>query len=140
MATDWAALRVEYVNGSMQYKELADKHGIKEGTVRQRANREGWADERNALSRDVTQKATALLTDSRTGQLARFNAEDLEMAQAIRGKAAAMLKKAKTPHDVKALAGAIDTAQKVGRLALGAATENHTVTTRELPASVDEFV
>jgi len=23
MATDWAALRVEYVNGAMQYKELA---------------------------------------------------------------------------------------------------------------------
>lgn len=49
MATDWTALKVEYINGSMQYKELAEKHKLKEGTVRQRANRENWANERNAL-------------------------------------------------------------------------------------------
>ena len=42
MATDWAALRIEYVNGAMQYKELAEAHGLKEGTVRVRAHREGW--------------------------------------------------------------------------------------------------
>lgn len=65
MATDWKALRVEYVNSAMQYRELADKHGLKEGTVRQRANREGWPAERNALSRDVTDAATASLMLSR---------------------------------------------------------------------------
>lgn len=65
MATDWPALRVEYINGAMQYKELAAKHKLKEGTVRQRANREGWAEERNAASRAVTQAANATLGDER---------------------------------------------------------------------------
>lgn len=65
MATDWKVLRVEYVNSAMQYKELADRHGLKEGTVRQRANREGWAEERNAISRLVTESVTQTLILSR---------------------------------------------------------------------------
>jgi hypothetical protein len=140
MATDWNALRVEYVNGSMQYKELAEKHGLKEGTVRQRANREGWAAERNALSRAVTQTAQAKLTEDRTDELTKFNEDDLKMARAIRAKAASMMRNELSPQDLRALAGAVDTAQKVGRLALGASTENSSVTTQTLPASVDEFI
>ncbi len=54
MATDWIALRVEYINGSMQYKELAAKHKLKEGTVRQRANREGCCRGRMTVGRKPT--------------------------------------------------------------------------------------
>ena len=140
MATDWIKLRIEYVNGALQYKELAKKHGIKEGTVRQRANREGWTEERNAVSRDVTRKAAATISENRVDVLARFNEDDLKMARAIRAKAASMMAGTTTPQDLRALAGAVDTAQKVGRLALGAETENILATTRELPASVTEFV
>ena len=140
MATDWTALRVEYVNSVLQYKELADKHGMKEGTVRQRANREDWAKERNAVSRAVTQKAEAALSEDRVVALAQFNADDLAIAREIRSRAQAMMSDELRPNDLRALAGAVESAQKVGRLALGAATENTTVTTKELPASVDEFV
>jgi hypothetical protein len=45
-----------------------------------------------------------------------------------------------TAAELKALSGTFDVAQKISRLALGASTENSTVTTKELPASVDEFV
>ena len=51
-----------------------------------------------------------------------------------------MMARVNFPADLRALASAVDTAQKIGRLALGASTENATVSTRELPASVDEFV
>ena len=84
--------------------------------------------------------ASAIITESRTDDLAKFNADDLKMARAIRAKAAQMMQTATTPSQLQALAAAVDKAQKVGRLALGASTENNTVTTKELPASVDEFV
>lgn len=142
MATDWGALRIEYVNGSMQYKELAEKHSIKEGTVRQRANREGWQTERNALSQVVTKAANAALGDERIARLAKFNEQDAKIAEAIKSKAARMLQGLKDGDD-KTLANLtkiFDGAQKIGLLALGAATENLSVTKKELPASVDDFV
>ncbi len=124
MATNWPALRTEYVHGSLTFKELAEKHGLKDGTVRQRAHREGWEAERNATSRAVTQAAQERLTESRSAQLAKFNEDDLRVARAIRARAAAMLGNVQQPADLRALASAMDTAQKIGRLALGATTGN----------------
>lgn len=136
MATDWAALKVEYVNSSLQYKELADKHGLKEGTVRQRANREKWAEERNALSRAVTQTAQSKLTEDRTDELTKFNEDDLKMARAIRAKAARLMSNDLSAQELRALAGAVDVAQKVGRLALGASTENSAISTNDVQITV----
>lgn len=105
-----------------------------------RAAKEGWEAERKQKSAEVSRVAGDSLTVTRIDELAQFNAADLEMARAIRSKAQTMLDEAASPADLRALASAVDTAQKVGRLALGASTENSTVTTRELPASVDDFV
>lgn len=139
MATDWTALRIEYVNGSMQYKEIAEKHKLKEGTVRQRANREGWAEERNALSRAVTQAANATLGDERATRLAKFNDQDAKIAEALKAKAAKLLgRDTIDPSELSALSRVFDTAQKMGLLALGAATANTTVSTRTLDPLKDE--
>lgn len=41
---DWDIIRQEYVDsdGTVQLKDLADKHGVKPGTLRSRKNREDW--------------------------------------------------------------------------------------------------
>ena len=142
MSTDWMALRLEYVNGSMQYKELAEKRNLKEGTVRQRANRENWAEERNTLSRAVTQTANASLGSERATRLAKFNEQDAKIAEAIKSKAARMLQNLADSDDrmLANLTKIFEGAQKLGLLALGAATENHNVTTKQLPTSIDEFI
>lgn len=72
--------------------------------------------------------------------LAKLNEADLKSAQALRDKANELMQSVTTPNELKALSGTFDIAQKIGRLALGASTENSTVTSKELPASVDEFV
>jgi kynurenine formamidase len=139
MATDWPALRIEYVNGAMQYKELAEAHGLKEGTVRQRANRENWAQERNALSRAVTQAANASLGDERATRLAKFNDQDAKIAEALKAKAAKLLgRDTIDASELSALSRVFDTAQKMGLLALGAATANTTVSTRTLEPLKDQ--
>jgi len=139
MATDWPALRIEYVNGAMQYKELAEAHGLKEGTVRQRANRENWAQERNALSRAVTQAANASLGEERATRLAKFNDQDAKIAEALKAKAAKLLgRDTIDASELSALSRVFDTAQKMGLLALGAATANTTVSTRTLEPLKDQ--
>ena len=140
MSPDWVSLKIEFVNGAMQYKELAAKHGLKEATVRQRANREGWMEERHKLSHAVTEAANRSLGDERAKRLAEFNDKDIKIANALKAKAAALLRGEMTAPELRALAGVFDSAQKIGRLALGAETEVSTVNTRELPASVDDFV
>lgn len=73
MATDWQAIKLEYINSPLSLKEIAEKHDLKDATVRQRAHREDWEAERHALSQSVTQAAQEQLTDDRTNQLAKFN-------------------------------------------------------------------
>lgn len=140
MATDWDAIRAEYVSGKASIKRLATKHNVSEPGLEKRAGRERWSEARRKMSEAVISDADTKITEAKVSELADFNASDLRMAKAIRQKVERMLRKASTPQAVRALANAADTAQKVGRLALGASTENSTVTTKELPASVDEFV
>lgn len=132
MAADWKAIRVEYVSGSDTFGRLAKRHGLKEDTVRKRAGREGWQTAREAAARAVTEKAEAVIGAGRIDELIRFNADDLKMARALRAKAAKMLSWRDkdgqevpiSATDLRALASTVDTAQKVGRLALGMTTEN----------------
>ena len=140
MATDWTAIKLEYVNGHMSQRDLADKHEINPAGLMKRAANEGWEAERQQKSAEVSRVAQDLMTEDRTAVLAKFNEDDLRMARAIRAKAATMMKSIESPSELRAIASAADVAQKIGRLALGAETENTIVTSRELPASVDEFV
>jgi hypothetical protein len=128
MAADWTTIRTEYVHGSLTMRELASKHGIKAAGLMRRAANEGWEAERKQESAKVSKAAGDVLAVTRVDELTKFNADDLRMARAIRAKAAQMLPGAGSPADLAALARAVDTAQKVGRLALGASTENADVT------------
>jgi hypothetical protein len=131
VATDWKALKNEYVNTSIQYAEMALKYGIKAGTIRQHAKREGWPAARNAASQLVTAAATQRMTLTRAEELSNFNNDDVRVAKAIRANAAAMLKTARQPHELRSLAGAFESAQRIGRLALGAFTDKHEMTGKD---------
>ena len=140
MAADWSAIKLDYIPSSLTLREVADKHGIKAAGVMRRAANEGWDAERKQKSAEVSKVVSESLLDIRVSELAIYNAQDLEAAKAIREKALAMLDNAEHPSDVKSIAAAVDTASTVARLALGVATENATITTKERPATVDDFV
>lgn len=122
--TDWAKLKLEYVNSTISLRDLAEKHGINAAGVIKRCEREGWEVERRQVSADVGKAAQAELGDTRAAELAKFNDDDLKVARGIRAKAASMMATVESPQELSALARAFDTAQKIGRLALGAATES----------------
>lgn len=54
---DWITIRKEYESTGITLKELAAKHGAKEGTMRSRKNREKW--QRNKATQRATKKSVA---------------------------------------------------------------------------------
>ena len=55
IAIDWNAIRAEYIGGGISQRKLAKKYGVSEGTLLDKANREGWAKDRsNAYNKSVT--------------------------------------------------------------------------------------
>jgi len=51
---NWEQIREEWETSDITFKELAEKHGVKDSTVRSRKNREKW--QRNATSKNATQR------------------------------------------------------------------------------------
>lgn len=134
IAKKYDALRVEFINGSMTLKELADAHGVNYAGLRKAASRGEWMAERNSLSHKVTSEATQAKTEERISELAKFNKDDLAMAKALRGMAANIIKQAQDQkralplEEIQRIARIAAEAQKIGRLALGASTDNHELT------------
>ncbi|MFL2100079.1 terminase small subunit [Desemzia sp. FAM 23989] len=54
---NWEAIRKEFEESDITMKDLAEKHGIKPGTLRSRKNREKW-EKRNAAKNFATRNAT----------------------------------------------------------------------------------
>lgn len=60
---DWAAIKGEYVNGSMSLKALADKHGLSMSAVTKHSSREKWSEKRKALREDKAERVSEKLHD-----------------------------------------------------------------------------
>ena len=73
MATDWTAIKLEYVNGHMSQRDLAEKHKINSAGLMKRASNEGWEAERQQKSAEVSKVAQEQLFEDRTLQLSKFN-------------------------------------------------------------------
>ena len=66
---DWNAIRAEYIAGGISQRKLAKKYGIAEGTMLDRANKEGWKASRNqATIKSIT------ATEQRTAEAVADNA------------------------------------------------------------------
>lgn len=128
-AIPWDVIRQVYVFTSFSTQELADRFGVSHDVVRQRAYQEGWVDERNRVSQDVSFEAQKKMKSDRVTILRNFNQADLEVAEKIRDGINAKLNRFvrsnfsnATPATLRTLAGAAEIAQRIGRLALGLST------------------
>ncbi|WP_144564059.1 terminase small subunit [Bacillus licheniformis] len=69
---DWEKIRKEFEETDITMKALAEKHGVKPGTLRSRKNREGWqrsnattaATQRNKKKKVATRKAEKILNQN----------------------------------------------------------------------------
>lgn len=128
---DWESVRVAYVNGTETTQDLAERLQLSHAAVRKQAERGKWADQRRVLSQQVAQQAQESLAQQRVKELAEFNRQDAAMSRALRSVAARMLADANkdggkklTATEARTIASLAEAAQKIGRIALDATTEN----------------
>jgi len=72
---DWLSIRNEYIHDTASsYRSLAEKHGVSFGTLRARAEREKWVEQRNTAQHDIytqaTQKAVEKASDALSDEAA----------------------------------------------------------------------
>ena len=141
MAGDkYAALRAEFVAGMMSVADLARAHETPEKPLQLAATRQGWQALRaERIKNEETARRNAeiaAITDAaenaaheRVQAREDANRRHRELAGAINGEIARAIKAARQagePQDaakIRALAGALESAQRVERLALGMNTE-----------------
>lgn len=131
----YADIRAEFISGNMTIRDLADKHGFGYDALRKVAARQEWMKERHKVSQKVTSDAVNVSIHTRVSELSQFNTDDLRMAKAIRGMAAKIINESQHQGGKKLsigelgqIARIVSDAQKIGRLALGASTDNHELT------------
>lgn len=89
MAIDWLTIKTEYINNpESSYRKLAKEYGVSFGTLRARAEREKWVEQRNTTQHDIctqtAQKAvekTAEAISDEAASKARIRAHIMKLAE-----------------------------------------------------------
>lgn len=73
----WNKIRTEYINGSISYRKLAEKHGIVFQTLRDRAIKEKWfekrKEQRNKISLKTEQLTAEKMAEKEADRLTRIS-------------------------------------------------------------------
>lgn len=69
MAADWEKIKTEYISGGVTLRELAEKNKVSQSTIRQRAAREKWKEEKNNVRTRVEQKVQKSVVQKRSKDL-----------------------------------------------------------------------
>jgi transposase-like protein len=100
ITVDWNTLKAEYIAGGISYRELAEKYGVSQSTLRQRAAREKWSEQKNTVRTEVEQKMIDTISDEQT--------EQAVSAASLISKAAMNFLKQIAAESVKLINGEID--------------------------------
>lgn len=118
MATPWTKIRAEWLKGKTTYKALAEKYGLSERTIRTRASKEGWKNQKRQIADKVETELRERVVRTRVNHLERLIAanelllDGLEkMAALIQAKPEVILfDKAGTIKNAESFAKALQTA------------------------------
>lgn len=64
MAVDWLAIRNDYINGGGSQRKLAEKYSVSYGSLRGRAEAEGWKKLRDEQLRKISAKTAQITADT----------------------------------------------------------------------------
>lgn len=71
----WEEIQGEWESSAVTFKELAEKHGVKDSTIRSRKNREKW--QRNDATQRATKKSSFATESGSKGSSAEKNASSI---------------------------------------------------------------
>jgi hypothetical protein len=130
---DWEHIRIEYVQGRQTgdgllerptLEALAKEYGIPPGTVRNRAHREGWVEERHVFVTELLQKTREKTLEQLAEKAAQLDVQAFSVARAMFIGAARKLNqslegKELSVNEQERLLKMCDLAHRMGRRALG---------------------
>ena len=122
-STDWESIKQAYIGSKQTAPEIAKIFGLSASAVEKKCAKEGWTEERKKLALEHEHRALNRhhINYSRLSAIKNFCEADLKVAKEIRDKISKALSKDEDldPKDLRALASAHESAQRVGRIALG---------------------
>ena len=71
---DWQPIRAEYISGSMSYRALANKYGVQDNRLRERAKKEGWVRLRQEHREKTLEKTLGKISDQQADKMGRIEA------------------------------------------------------------------
>lgn len=131
---DWGVIAARYISDdSVTLQSLSDQYNIPISTLKSRCSEGGWTSKRRQKTTAIVQKATAKAEKSMVEIAAKFNQDDIKLAQSLKYKVATLLQAEDdlSPQELNSLANTLSTSQKIGRLALGMSTDNSVVTGKD---------
>lgn len=124
---DWPRIKLAFVTSNKSVPELAWEFGVNPQTLKKQVERNSWNVERIKFEQESIAKAAEEAAERRVSELLQFNSDDLKVAKAIRARVARRLGAVDVTigaAELRMLASAAEAAQRMGRLALGASTDN----------------
>ena len=119
MAIDWQVLKADYLlHHELTFAALAEKYDVDLSHLGEVASREHWAEERALRSVQIQRKALAAAEINQVEELAEFDSDCLRQAKAILGTVSIVLAEHRKPHEIRSLAVAVESAQRIGQSAL----------------------
>lgn len=120
-SAQWAKVRAAYRRGEGSYRELSEKFGIPEQTIRKRAAREKWVKQRNETGARAEQQAREKDVESLAAMLAKHRrlANRLLQLAEKRIEQAAASKKGVSAGMLDTMAQVLSRAARQERLAAG---------------------
>lgn len=123
-STDWAAVKLAYINSNKTLREVAAETGASISSVLKRSAKEGWESERKQTESEVRRTAQKKITLDRATELARINDEDLKIATTLKAKAYRMARDVDNPADLRTLTSVFESAQRISHAALAMIPED----------------
>lgn len=123
MAVPWTKIRAEWLKGGTTYKKLAEKYKVSEGTIKNRASKEGWQKQKLLIADKVSTELRDRVARTRVNHLEKLIAANealldglIKMAELIQKNPFQMLTDATgTLRNAESFAKAIETATKTQR-------------------------
>ena len=116
MKTDWIKIRNVYIEGQDTQQAIAEKFKVKYDTIRHKASKENWPEQRKLFQAKVQNLRTEKRSEIMATDIAQFDSDSLKLARAGYALIAEDIKGRKPAKDI---AAALANFQKVGKLALG---------------------
>ena len=100
---NWDAIRAEYIQGGITYRQLVEKHGVPLRTLAAHAKDEGWVE----LRKQASDRAATLAVDAAANAKADMATRIFNAAGELLEKTMSIAKTAKSAKEIRLLTGSL---------------------------------